>query len=86
MKAFRMAGVAVALAALAACGGNSAEKGNAAADNVALETENLDLNATDLNAVDANAVDANAVNANAAVGNEVGSEANAADNVATNAQ
>ena len=66
MKLFQIASVAVAAAALAACGGGASEENAATADNIALETENLDvgtdLNAADLNVVDANAAD-NAANA-----------------------
>ena len=81
MKLFQIAGVAVAAAALAACGSGATEENVASADNVALEGENLDAN-VDLNATDLNAVDANAGNeaeANADV------NAAAADN-ASNAQ
>ena len=72
MKLFQIAGVAVAAAALAACGSGATEENVASTDNVALEGENLDAN-VDLNATDLNAVDANA-------GNEA--DANAADNAA----
>ena len=43
MKLFRIAGVAVAAAALAACGGGATEENAAATDNIALETDKLDL-------------------------------------------
>ena len=72
MKVFRVAGVAIAAATLAACGGTATEENTATVDNIALEGENIDLNAADLNVVDVNAVDANAVDANAV-------DANAAD-------
>lgn len=74
MKLFQIAGVAVAAAALAACGSGATEENVASADNVALEGENLDAN------VDLNATDLNAVDANATAGNEA--EANATDNAA----
>ena len=77
MKLFRIAGVAIAAAALTACGGAATEENTATADNIVLEGENFDVNATDLNAVDVNAVDANAVDLNAADANGV--DANAAD-------
>ena len=77
MKLFRVAGVAIAAATLAACGGTATEENTAVTDNLALEVENLDLNAADLNAVDVNAVDANAVDANAVDANAV--DANAVD-------
>jgi len=87
MKLFRIAGVAVAAAALAACSGGATEENAATTDNLALETENLDvgadLNATDLNAV---SIDANSVTVNdVTVENAVEGAANTADN-ATNAQ
>ena len=87
MKLFRIAGVAVAAAALVACGGGPTEENVAAADNITLETENLDvgadLNATDLNAV---SIDANNVAVNdVTVENAADDAANSADN-ATNTQ
>ena len=86
MKLFRIAGVAIAAAALAACGGANNEENAASADNLALETENVDvgsdLNATDLNAV---SIDANNVTVNEVTVENAADGANAADN-ATNAQ
>jgi hypothetical protein len=82
MKLFRIAGVAVAAAALAACGG-ATEENVATTDNITLETENLDVGA-DLNATDLNTLDANALDANSLEANTTDNAANAADN-ATNA-
>ena len=80
MKLFRIAGVAVAAAALAACGGAATEENTGATDNLALEGESHDLNAAELNTLDVNAVDANAVDTNAVDTNAT--DANASDNAA----
>ena len=81
MKSLRTIAVAVALSALAACGGGASEEANNADANLALESENLDagLNTTDLNALNTD------INADLNAGTDVNADANATDANATNA-
>ena len=86
MKSLRTIAVAVALSALAACGGGASDEANNADANLALESENLDagLNTTDVNTLN---TDVNAdLNAGATVNADVNAvDANAADTTANNA-